>query len=153
MTEENVKFMQIAIREAKKAFKNEEVPIGAVIVKDGVILAKSYNKRNKKKLATAHAELTAIEKACKKLGDWRLDGAEIYVTLEPCPMCAGVILNSRIKKVYFGAYEPKSGAVLSNYKILFKSSLNHTADAEGGILEEECSKLLKDFFKSKRRNI
>ena len=143
--------MKIALNEAKKALKNDEVPIGAVIVFEGKVIAKSYNKRNKKRLATAHTEITAIEKACKKIGDWRLDGMEMYVTLEPCPMCAGAILNSRIKKVYFGAYETKSGAILSNYKILFGNSLNHNADAEGGVLEEECSALLKEFFKSKRK--
>ncbi len=151
MIESKYKFMQIALNEAKKALKNDEVPIGAVIVFEGKVIAKSYNKRNKKRLATAHAEITAIEKACKKIGDWRLDGMEMYVTLEPCPMCAGAILNSRIKKVYFGAYETKSGAILSNYKILFGNSLNHNADAEGGVLEEECSALLKEFFKSKRK--
>ena len=146
----NVKFMKIALNEAKKALNNDEVPIGAVIVKDGEVIAKSYNKRNKKGIATAHAEINAINTACKKLGDWRLDSCDIYVTLEPCPMCAGAILNSRIRKVYFGAYEQKSGAVLSNYKILFGNSLNHNAEVEGGVLEEECSKILKDFFKSKR---
>ncbi len=151
MIEPKYKFMKIALNEAKKALKNDEVPIGAVIVFEGKVIAKSYNKRNKKRLATAHAEITAIEKACKKIGDWRLDGMEMYVTLEPCPMCAGAILNSRIKKVYFGAYETKSGAILSNYKILFGNSLNHNADAEGGVLEEECSALLKEFFKSKRK--
>ena len=151
MIEPKYKFMKIALNEAKKALKNDEVPIGAVIVFEGKVIAKSYNKRNKKRLATAHTEITAIEKACKKIGDWRLDGMEMYVTLEPCPMCAGAILNSRIKKVYFGAYETKSGAILSNYKILFGNSLNHNADAEGGVLEEECSALLKEFFKSKRK--
>lgn len=152
MTDKDVKFMKVALTEAKKAFKIDEVPIGAVIVLNGEIIAKSYNKRNKLRLATAHAEVTAIEKACKKLGDWRLSDAEMYVTLEPCPMCAGAILNSRIKKVYFGAYEPKSGAALSNYKILFGNSLNHNAEVEGGVLEEECSELLKRFFTAKRKN-
>ena len=147
---DNIKFMKMAYKLAKKAYDIGEVPIGAVIVKDGKVIAKAYNKRNFKRLATAHAEILAIEKACKKLNDWRLDDSEMYVTLEPCPMCAGAIVNSRIKKLYFGAYERKSGSVLSNYQILFKGGLNHTVDAEGGILEEECSTLLKNFFKSKR---
>ena len=144
------KFMRVALKEAKIAYRNGEVPIGAVIVKDGEIISKSYNKRNKNKIATHHAEINAIEKACKVLGNWRLDGCEMYVTLEPCPMCAGAILNARISKVYFGAYEVKSGALLSNYKMLFQGSLNHKGEVEGGVLLEECKALLKDFFKSKR---
>ena len=149
---DKIKFMKMSYKLALKAYDIGEVPIGAVIVKDGKVIAKAYNKRNFKKLATAHAEILAIEKACKKLGDWRLDDSEMYVTLEPCPMCAGAIVNSRIKKLYFGAYERKSGSVLSNYQILFKGGLNHTVEAEGGILEEDCSTLLKKFFKSKRNN-
>ncbi len=152
MIDNKIKFMKTAYKLAQKAYDIGEVPIGAVIVKDGKIIAKAYNKRNCKRLATAHAEILAIEKACKKLNDWRLDACEMYVTLEPCPMCAGAIVNSRIKKLYFGAYERKSGSVFSNYQILFKGGLNHTVDAEGGILEEECSMLLKKFFKSKRNN-
>lgn len=149
---DKIKFMKMAYKLALKAYDIGEVPIGAVIVKDGKVIAKAYNKRNFKRLSTAHAEILAIEKACKKLGDWRLDDCDMYVTLEPCPMCAGAIVNSRIKKLYFGAYERKSGSVLSNYQILFKGGLNHTVQAEGGILEEDCSCLLKKFFKSKRNN-
>ena len=149
---DKIKFMKMAYKLALKAYDIGEVPIGAVIVKDGKVIAKAYNKRNFKRLATAHAEILAIEKACKKLNDWRLDDCEMYVTLEPCPMCAGAIVNSRIKKLYFGAYERKSGSVFSNYQILFKGGLNHTVEAEGGILEEDCSSLLKNFFKSKRNN-
>lgn len=144
-------YMKKAIRQAKKAGEKGEIPIGAVIVKDGEVLSYAFNQRNAKNLATAHAEILAIEKACKKLKDWRLDGAEMFVTLEPCPMCAGAIVNARIKKVYFGAYEKKSGAVFSNYRIPFTSGLNHFTDAEGGILESECSALLKDFFLEKRK--
>ena len=103
-------------------------------------------KQNSKKIATKHAEIIAIERACKKLNDWRLENAEMYVTVEPCPMCAGAILNSRIKKLYFGAYEKKSGAVLSNHRLLFLGALNHTVDVEGGLLESECSSILKEFF-------
>ncbi len=142
--------MKKAIKQAYKAEELGEVPIGAIIVKDGVVIASAFNKRNSSCDATAHAEILAIKKACKKMGDWRLDGAEMYVTLEPCPMCAGAIVNARIKKVYFGAYEKKSGAVMSNYHILFSGCLNHKADAEGGILENECSGLLKKFFSEKR---
>ncbi len=148
---ENQKYMRQALTQAKKAYENGEVPIGAVIVYNGKVIARAYNKRNASKIATKHAEILAIEKACKKLGDWRLDGAEMFVTLEPCPMCAGAIVNARIKKVYFGAYERKSGAVLSNFRILFSSGLNHETQAEGGILNEECSNLLKKFFENKRK--
>lgn len=150
MIDKRVKFMKTALKQAKKAYELSEVPIGAIIVKDDKIISKAYNKRNTSKSAIAHAEILAIEKACKKLGDWRLDGCEMYVTLEPCPMCAGAIVNSRLQKLYFGAYEKKSGSVLSNYQILFNNGLNHVVDAEGGILEKECSTLLKEFFKSKR---
>ncbi len=146
----NELYMKKALNLAKKAGESGEVPIGAVIVYQGKIIASAYNKRNQSKDATSHAEILAIKKACKKLGDWRLDGAEMYVTLEPCPMCAGAIVNARIKKVYFGAYERKSGAVMSNYRILFGGGLNHKTDAEGGVLEDECSLLLKKFFEGKR---
>ncbi len=150
MIDKDIKFMKIALKEAEKAYEKGEVPIGAVIVLDGKVIAKAQNKRNTSKNATHHAEILAINKACKKLNDWRLENAEMYVTLEPCPMCAGAISNARIKKVYFGAYERKSGAVLSNFRILFSSGLNHTVEVKGGILEEDCSKILKNFFKSKR---
>ena len=144
------KFMKIALKEAKKAFELGEIPIGAVIVKNGKVISKAYNKRNSSKIATHHAEILAIEKANKKLNDWRLEDAEIYITLEPCSMCAGAIVNARIKKIYFGAYENKSGACLSNHQIPYLSGLNHTTVVEGGILLEDCSNLLKDFFKNKR---
>ena len=101
-------------------------------------------------MATAHAEILAINKACKKLKSWRLDGAEMYVTLEPCPMCAGAIVNARIKKVYFGAYEQKSGGAISKFNILSEGGLNHVTEFEGGIMEEECSNMLKNYFKAKR---
>ena len=146
------KFMKIALKEGKKAYSLGEVPIGAVIVKGEKIIAKAYNKRNSSKIATHHAEILAIEKACKKLNDWRLEDCEMYITLEPCPMCAGAILNARIKKVYFGAYEKKSGACLSNHQLLFVNGLNHKVEVEGGVLLEQCSNLLKDFFKDKRKD-
>lgn len=144
------KFMKIALKEAKKAELKEEVPIGCVITLDGKVFVKAHNLRQTKRLATAHAEILAIEKACRKLGDWRLDGAEMYVTLEPCAMCAGAIANARIKKVYFGAYEKKGGGAVSKFNILSKSGLNHVTDCEGGVLEEQCSSLLKEFFRSRR---
>lgn len=144
------KFMKIALKEAKKAELKEEVPIGCVITLDGKVFAKAHNLRQTKRLATAHAEILAIEKACRKLGDWRLDGAEIYVTLEPCAMCAGAIANARIKKVYFGAYEKKGGGAVSKFNILSESGLNHVTDCEGGVFEEQCSSLLKEFFRSRR---
>ena len=147
----NEKFMKAALRQAKKAEKAEEVPIGCVIVLDGKIIAKAYNMRQTKRLATAHAEILAIEKACRKIKDWRLDGMEMYVTLEPCAMCAGAIANSRIKKVWFGAYEQKGGGVVSKFNILSESGLNHVTDFEGGLLEDECSNLIKDFFRARRK--
>ncbi len=144
-------YMKKALSLAKKAEKLGEIPIGAVIVYDGKIISSAFNMRNAKKDATSHAEILAIKKACKKLGDWRLDGAEMYVTLEPCPMCAGAIVNARISKLYFGAFERKSGAVLSNYRILFGGGLNHKTEAQGGILEKECSMILTEFFEQKRK--
>lgn len=142
-------FMRIALEQAKLAYKKDEVPIGAVIVKDGKVIAKAYNKRQRKKSAIAHAEVLAIEKACKKIKDWRLNDYEMYVTLEPCPMCAGAIVNARIKKVYFGAYEKTSKSDLLNL-IVQDKRLNHTLEIEGGVLEEECALLLKSYFKEKR---
>lgn len=146
----NVKFMKKAIEQAKKALSADEVPIGAVIVKDDKIIARAFNQMEKTQLATAHAEILAINKACKKLKSWRLDGAEMYVTLEPCPMCAGAIVNARIKSVYFGAYEPKSGSAQSKFNVLTDSGLNHKTDFEGGIEQETCANLIKNYFKAKR---
>ncbi len=143
-------YMKKAITLAKKAIELDEVPIGAVIVCNGKVIASAYNKRETTQMATAHAEILAINKACKKLKSWRLDGAEMYVTLEPCPMCAGAIVNARIKKVYFGAYEQKSGGAISKFNILSEGGLNHVTEFEGGIMEEECSNMLKNYFKAKR---
>lgn len=145
------KFMEEAIKEAQKALKNQEVPIGAVIVKENKIISRGFNKRERKKNALLHAEVVAIEKACKKLKDWRLEDCEIYVTLEPCPMCAGAILNSRIKKVFYGAKDKTAQDNLCE-KILSSQRLNHKCEM---ILLEEygktCSSLLTEFFKSKRK--
>ena len=129
------KFMKAALKEAEKAERKEEVPIGCVIVKDGKIFARAHNLRQTKRLATAHAEILAIEKACRKIKDWRLDGYEIFITLEPCAMCAGAIANARISKVYFGAYEKKGGGAVSKFNILSESGLNHVTEWEGGVLE------------------
>lgn len=144
-------YMRIALDLAKKANAKGEVPIGAVIVLNDKIIGKGYNKRNHSGIATRHAEIVAIEKACKKIKDWRLENAEIYVTLEPCPMCAGAIVNARIKKAYFGAVEPKSGGAGSAFDILGASGLNHKTECEGGVLGEECANLIKNFFKNKRK--
>lgn len=147
----NEKWMKEAIKQAKKAAQKDEVPIGCVIVKDDQIIARAYNKREMKQCSTAHAEILAIEKACKKLGSWRLEDCDLYVTLEPCPMCSGAIIQSRIQNVIFGAYDPKGGCMGSNMNINDVRGFNHYPDIEGGILQDECSRLLKDFFKAKRK--
>ena len=143
--------MRAAIRQALKAESLDEVPIGAVIVFENKIVARGYNLTEKTQVATRHAEIIAIEKACKKLKSWRLDGAELFVTLEPCAMCAGAIANARIKKVYFGAHEPKSGCAESKYGVLTDSGLNHSVEFEGGIMADECRALLQDYFRKKRQ--
>ena len=150
MTREE-KFMRAAIREAHKAKDKDEVPIGAVIVINDKIVARGYNYTENANIATRHAEIIAIEKACKKLKSWRLDGAEIYITLEPCAMCAGAIANARIKRAVFGAYEKKSGCAVSKFPVLTDSGLNHSVEFTGGIEEEICSNLLSEYFKEKRR--
>lgn len=147
----NEKWMKEAIKQAKKAAQKDEVPIGCVIVKDDQIIARAYNKREMKQCSTAHAEILAIEKACKKLGSWRLEDCDLYVTLEPCPMCSGAIIQSRIRNVIFGAYDPKGGCMGSNMNINDVRGFNHYPDIEGGILQDECSRLLKEFFKAKRK--
>ena len=151
MIDFNEKMMRAALKEAKKAEGKEEIPIGCVIAENGKIVARAHNLRQTKRIATAHAEILAIEKACRKKKDWRLPDAVMYVTLEPCAMCAGAIANARIGKVYFGAYEPKGGGVCSKFSILEESGLNHVAKWEGGLLEEECSAILKNFFKARRK--
>lgn len=147
----NEKWMKEAIKQAKRAALKDEVPIGCVIVKDDQIIARAYNKREMKQCSTAHAEILAIEKACKKLGSWRLEDCDLYVTLEPCPMCSGAIIQSRIRNVIFGAYDPKGGCMGSNMNINDVRGFNHYPDIEGGILQDECSRLLKEFFKAKRK--
>lgn len=145
------KFMKAALNCAKKAAEKGEVPIGAVVVLDGKIVSRGYNKRTRLQQATAHAEIEAIQKACKKLKSWRIPECELYVTLEPCPMCMGAVLNSRIKKVYFGAYEKKGRSMT---KLLAEGNfVNHTVEIEGGIMEEECSEVLSGFFCSLREKL
>ncbi len=151
MKSEKEKFMTLALKEADKAEQKEEVPIGCVIVKEGKVVARAHNLKQTKRLATAHAEVLAIEKACRKLKDWRLEDYEIYVTLEPCAMCAGAIASARIKKAYFGAYEPKGGGVESKFHILTESGLNHVTEFEGGVMEKECSDKIKAFFRTRRK--
>lgn len=151
MKSEKEKFMTLALKEADKAEQKEEVPIGCVIVKDGKVVARAHNLKQTKRLATAHAEVLAIEKACRKLKDWRLEDYEIYVTLEPCAMCAGAIASARIKKAYFGAYEPKGGGVESKFHILTESGLNHVTEFKGGVMEKECSDKIKAFFRTRRK--
>jgi tRNA(adenine34) deaminase len=143
-------FMKKALAQAKVAYSHDEVPIGCVIVKDGKVLSRAYNKRETKQSSTAHAEILAIEKACKKLGSWRLEGCDLYVTLEPCPMCSGAIIQSRIEHVYFGAYDPKGGCLGSIMDMTAFPGFNHYPEVEGGILKEECADLLKSFFQQKR---
>lgn len=148
--DEQVKFMRAAIREAKKAEKLEEVPIGCVIVQDHKIIARGYNRRNTDKNTLAHAELSAIKKASKKTGDWRLEDCTMYVTLEPCQMCAGAIVQCRLKKVVIAAMNPKAGCAGSVLNLLQIPSFNHQVEIERGVLEEECSQMLSDFFRNLR---
>ena len=144
------KFMKEALKEAEKAYKKLEVPVGAVIVKDGKIIARGHNQKETKTDTTKHAEIIAIQKASKKLKAWRLLDCEMYVTLEPCAMCAGAIINSRIKKVYIGTKDNKTGAVGSVLNLFEDFTFNHKVESEIGLMQEECEKLLKQFFKELR---
>lgn len=144
------KFMKEALKEAKKAFTEDEIPVGAVIVKNGKVIARAHNMKENKKDALCHAEILAIKKACKKLDSWRLIDCEMYVTLEPCSMCAGALINSRMKKVYIGTMDEKTGACGSKLNLLEDFKFNHNVEIEKYILKEESEKILKDFFKSLR---
>ena len=144
--------MKLALKEAKKAYDKGEVPVGAVIVKDGNVISKAYNLKEIKHDTTNHAEILAIKKASKKLGSWRLIDCEMYVTLEPCSMCAGALIQSRIKKVYIGAMDYKTGACGSVLNLLEDYSFNHKVEIETGVMEKECTNILKDFFKELRAN-
>ena len=142
-------FMKLALKQAQVSRKNDEVPIGAVVVKDGEVIARAHNTRNASRNAVEHAELVAIERACKNLKDWRLTGCDLYVTLEPCVMCLGACYNARISNVYFGAYD-LSGKGCVQLSEMIGHTLNHELRLCGGVLEKECSEILTEYFKSKR---
>ena len=144
------KFMRLALREAKRAAKEDEVPVGAVIVKDGEVIARAHNKKEKNGCAVDHAEILAIKKATKKLGNWWLEGCTLYVTLEPCAMCAGAIVNSRLAKVVYGAKDPRFGFLGSLATLDEDFPLNHTFQKESGVLSEDCGAVLTAFFAAKR---
>ena len=144
-------YMGIALEEAKKAKALGEVPIGAVLVRDGKILAKTHNLREKEQQATAHAEILAIQEANKTLDSWRLTDTVLYVTMEPCAMCGGAIIQSRIGRLVFGTYDPKGGVCGSIFNLFEQEGMNHEVSVTGGILEEDCSQILKDFFQSLRK--
>ena len=150
MTDTDAKYMKEAIRQAKKAYAIGEVPIGCVIVRDGKIISRGYNRRTIEKNTLAHAELAAIKKASKKLDDWRLEGCTMYVTLEPCQMFAGALVQSRIDRVVVGCMNPKAGCAGSILNLLQMPEFNHQVELETGVLEEECSQMMKDFFRELR---
>lgn len=143
--------MKEALKEARKAYDKLEVPVGCVIIKDGKIISRAHNLKETKLDTTKHAEILAIQKASKKLESWRLIDCEMYITLEPCSMCAGAIINSRIKKIYIGTMDDKTGAVGSKLNLLEDFTFNHKVEVETGIMKEECEAILKDFFKKLRK--
>lgn len=146
----DVKYMRLALKEAKKAELIDEVPIGCVIVKDDKVIARGFNRRESKRMVISHAEIEAINKANKKLDAWRLEECEIYVTVEPCIMCAGAIIQGRFKRVIFGTSDYKGGAFGSSINVMDAENINHHPEVVRGILEEECSTLLSNYFKNKR---
>ncbi len=146
--EDKEKFMKEALRRAKKGLGQGEVPVGAVIVYEGKVISSGYNRRTATQLASSHAEMYAIDRACRKFKSWRLPECDLYVTLEPCPMCMGAALNARVRKIYFGAYEQKGRSMTE--ELAGSNLLNHTLEVEGGVLEKECSELLSGFFRSMR---
>lgn len=148
--DEKIKFMKEALKEAQKSYKKEEIPVGAIIVKDGKIIARGHNLKETKTDPTKHAEIIAIQKACKKLQTWRLTGCTMYVTLEPCSMCAGSLIQSRIDKVVIGTMDEKTGACGSVLNLLADYKFNHIVQIETGIMQEECKKILQQFFKELR---
>lgn len=151
MRVEHEYFMKLAIEQAQQAIAADEVPVGAVVVREGKLLAAAFNGREQLRDPTAHAEMIAITQAAAAINAWRLDGCTLYVTLEPCPMCAGAILQSRIEQVVYGADDPKAGAVKSLYQLLEDSRFNHRVEVVSGVLAEQCGQLLSDFFAHKRR--
>ncbi len=142
--------MQLAIAEGRKAYKIDEVPIGAVVVRNGEVISRAHNTKNKHNNALLHAEMEALRKAQKKLNDWHLNDCDLYVTLEPCPMCAGACINSRIRAIYFGAYDKKAGCCGSLYNLPTDKRFNHRPEVIGGVCESECAELLSQFFREKR---
>lgn len=144
-------FMRKALRQARAAYRRGEVPVGAVVVKDGEIIARGFNLRESTQDPTAHAELLAMKRAAKRLGSWRLTGCKLYVTLEPCPMCAGGILNSRIDQVVFGAYDAKAGCCTTLYHLCTDPRFNHRTQVVGGVMQEACAGILSAFFEEKRK--
>ena len=146
--EDKEKFMKEALRRAKKGLGQGEVPVGAVIVYEGKVISSGYNRRTATQLASSHAEMYAIDRACRKFKSWRLPECDLYVTLEPCPMCMGAALNARVRKIYFGAYEQKGRSMTE--ELAGSNLLNHTLEVEGGVLEKECSELLSGFFRLMR---
>jgi tRNA(adenine34) deaminase len=150
--EKIIKYMKEALKEAKKAELIDEVPIGCVIVKDDKIIARGHNQRETNQSPIGHAEIIAINKASKKLKSWRLEGCDIYVTLEPCIMCSGAIIQSRINKVYYGASDPKGGALGSSINVLEANNINHHPEVVSGVLKEECSSIITNYFKAKRQS-
>lgn len=150
---EQNKFMQLAIKQAKKAYDADEVPVGCVIVQNGKVIARAYNKKEKNKCSIFHAEIIAIQKACKKIGDWRLEDCTLFVTMEPCAMCAGAILNHRIKNVVFGVSEKNFGACGGGIDLLNNKNLNSKTNVVSGILKDECLELLQTFFKHRRNEL
>ena len=150
MKDTDEKYMKEALKQAKQAYALEETPIGCAIVHEGKIISRGYNRRNTDKNPLAHAEITAIRKASKKLGDWRLEGCTLYVTLEPCQMCAGAIIQSRMDRVVIGCMNPKAGCAGSVLNLLQVDRFNHQADVTRGVLEEKCSELMKSFFRELR---
>ena len=149
--DQDERFMREAIRQARKAYALDEVPIGCVIVYEGKIVARGYNRRNTDKNTLAHAELIAIRRASRKLGDWRLEGCTMYITLEPCQMCAGAIVQARVSRVVVGSMNPKAGCAGSVLNLLQMAQFNHQVELTTGVLEEECSKMLSGFFRELRQ--
>ena len=150
MLSSDQKYMKLALKQAQKAYELGEVPIGCVIVRDGRVIGRGYNRRNTDKNTLAHAEITAIRKASKKYGDWRLEDCVLYVTLEPCQMCSGAIVQARIPRVVIGCMNPKAGCAGSILNLLQMPQFNHQVEIEKGVLEEECSSMLSDFFRELR---
>ena len=148
---DNEPWMHAALEQARQAAEVGEVPVGAVIVHAGSVIAAAHNQREQLRDPTAHAEMIAITQASESLGAWRLEGCTLYVTLEPCPMCAGAIVQSRVPRVVYGAADPKAGAVDSLYRLLNDDRLNHRCEVVGGVLAEECGEVLKAFFRARRR--